>query len=122
MGGVMSHKVTIGGADVEISWTNEVQRGFRDRVSKIGADYEKLFQNFRNPRKSRYAYFAWLWFFLPMDVYRKFEIPEDLMLAVEDKDAQSVVSAVLGTIKEMSPSAEKKSTSKKSPSPGSNSG
>lgn len=113
----MDHSVKIAGKEVILSWTQERLRSFGFRASKIGANPAELFRDFRNPLKAEYAVTSFLWLLLPDEEYRKYPLPDDLIEAIDPEDAAAIFSAVVGIIALMSPSAEKKSSSRKSPSP-----
>lgn len=117
----MIHTVHIQGTAVPLEWTQAASRAFGFRASKIGADPLTLYRDIKNPLKAEYAVTAFLWMLLPDEQYRKYALPEDLCPAIDPEQAPEILRAVLGVIADMSPTAEKKSTSKKSPSPGSNS-
>lgn len=117
----MTHTVQIAGNAVALEWSQASSRAFGFRASKIGANPTALYRDFKNPLKAEYAVTAFLWMLLPDEEYRKYALPEDLCPAIEADHAQDILRAVLGVIAEMTPSAEKKSTLRKSPLPESNS-
>jgi hypothetical protein len=115
----MIHNVTIGGRDVALEWNQDIASRFPFRASKIGGCPSMA--DFVNPRKSAAAVTSLLWLVLPPSVHALFSTPEDLFIAIDhEKEAESLHSALLSIIADMNPSAEKKSSLKKSRSPKSN--
>lgn len=113
----MPHLVKIAGKDVALAWNKATERAFYFRASKAGVVPQQLYRDFKNPLKAEYAVTAFLWLFLPDEVYRSYPLPDDLCAAIDETDAKSILAAILGVIAEMAPDAEKKSTSQNSPSP-----
>lgn len=118
----MIHTVQIQGHAVPLEWTQAAARAFGFRASKIGADPRALYRDIKNPLKAEYAVTAFLWMLLPDEEHRKYSLPDDLCPVIDPDHAPEILRAVLGVIADMSPAAEKKSTLRKSPSPGSNLG
>lgn len=117
----MTHKITIGGNQVELAWTQEIASRYAFRVSKIGG--APSISDFRNPKKASAAVVTVLWLVLPPAIHQQYATPEDLYIAINFDDSdevKSIFDGVLAVIGDMDVSDEKKSTSKKSPSQKSN--
>jgi hypothetical protein len=117
----MSHKLTIAGEPVEIAWNNETAKRFGFRASAGNVNVKTLHKDFTNPTKAGAAFASFLWLVLPPAKVRDYPTPEDVFIAITEDDVASVHTALIGVIADMVPDAEKKSTSKKSRSPESNS-
>lgn len=112
----MIHEVVIGGRKVTLEWTQDIASRYRFRESRIGG--VPSIADFRNPRKAKAAIISFLWLVLPPDVHQLFSNPEELAIAInEETEAEAIFAAVVGIIGDMVVTDEKKSTSKKSPSP-----
>lgn len=117
----MANILQLAGAAVTIAWDNATQRTFATRLSKIGESSGSIGAALNSKARGDYAIVTLLWAVLPADVYRRYPTPEDMVADIAPEDNEAAVAAVFGVIKEMTPTPEKKSTSKKSPSRGSNS-
>lgn len=118
----MGHKCSIGGRDVELAWTNSTSKQLRLRASKIGEDPQTLWQNLSVPARAEYSLACLLWLLAPRSLGgAEVSDPEALWLLVGDDEIDSVLRAVTETLADANPSDEKKSTSEKSHSQGSNS-
>lgn len=105
----MTHKLTIGGQEIEIGWTQEAARRFAFRASKhkIKLDGEA----FTDPSRAASAYVECLWLLLPAGEFGKHATPEDLAVAIDhDTESESVVAAVLACVGDMVADAEKKTS------------
>jgi hypothetical protein len=110
-----SYPVKIGGEEVRFSWTQETAKRYTFRASKIGGAPRGA--DFANPRKVTAAIGSFLWLILPAEIHQKYDSPEELFMAIDHDDQSAQVAACLtGIFSDMSPDAEKKSTSRKSPS------
>ena len=114
----MIAKLKIAGREVELKWDNATQRRFDWRAREIGGI---KFGDLSKPAKSILATVKILWAALPPDEFKHHESPEDLYTAILDDEAEAIAPAVVELLGEMFPDVEKKSTSRKSPSPKSNS-
>lgn len=117
----MIHKINIGGRDVEFAWNKRAARLHLVRCSKADVEPFKLMAK---PRTRIYGMAALLWSLLPDADYDKFKTPEDLFAEIDEKEWESeqTMSTFAGLFEDMAePSDEKKSTLRKSPSPGSSS-
>lgn len=111
----MGHSITIAGKPVELSWSQDVAKRMAYRASQIGGGPKD--SDFGNPRKAAAAVTALLWMILPPKVHSDYDTPEDLFVALDhENDAEAIHEALAAIVAEMSPSEEKKSTLKKSPS------
>ena len=116
---VMIHQITIGGSPVELEWTQASARAFHFRLSEIGFSISGA--AFKGARAAS-SFCKCLWALLPADVFREYPTPEELFVAIDhETEAAAIYGAVSAIFAEMAPSDEKKSTSKNSHSPGSNS-
>jgi len=111
---------TIAGKEVGFEWTQKTAKQIRIRLSKIGKTLQDLIPGFSNPKKAEYCVSAFVWACLPESEFSKYESPESLAMAIDDEsELIGVWAVVTAMFDEMFPDAEKKSTSMKSPSPGS---
>jgi hypothetical protein len=111
-------QISISGRKVGISWTNEIARRFRYRLGLIGGHPSR--KELTNPATAEAAFTRILWALLPTDEHAKFPTPEDLFVALDsdsEEDAQAIFEAVTAIYAEMEPSAEKKTSGKRKPSP-----
>ena len=112
----MTHPVTIGGREIALAWTQDIASRFPFRASKIGGC--PSFADFANPKKAAAAITSFLWLMLPPDIHALYSSPEELFIAIDhENEAKAIHSALIAVIGDMSPTDEKKSTSKKPPSP-----
>lgn len=118
----MAHTVIIANREIPLVWDKSAERALIIRSSKIGVDPPTLFRDFNKASKAEYAVTAFIWLLLPSAVYQAHQTPEDLYEYLSSENASQNMAALLGVIGDMSPDAEKKSSSTKSHSPGSNSG
>jgi hypothetical protein len=114
----MSIQLKIAGRKIELKWDNAGQRRFDWRSREIGGIN---FGDLAKPAKSLLATVKILWAALPPEEFKHHESPEDLYAAILDDEAEAIAPAVVELLGEMFPDLEKKSTTKKSPSPESNS-
>jgi len=117
---IMTDAIKIAGRDVVISWNQEVAKRFNYRLSCIGGHPTK--RDLTNPATASAAVCKLLWALLPSNEIGRYATPEDLFVAIDqDTESEGISQAILAVFAEMNPSVEKKSTSKKSRSPESNS-
>ena len=117
----MAYKVTIAGAEVELAWTKESEMRFHFRMGEVGGEPSPA--QLTNPKTVTTALFKVLWGLLPGPVFARFPDPESLYVAVDhEKEGAAIYAAIRSIYKDRFPTAEKKSTSKKSRSRKSNSG
>ncbi len=114
----MSHPVTISGETVSLVWSKASSRLMRLRLAGIGFDWSK---DTVGSRMSA-TMVKICWALLPSEVFEKYADYESMYSAMNEDEDAPMFKAVSAIISEMSPPAEKKSTSKKSRSPASNSG
>ena len=113
----MSHLVTIAGREVELAWTLESSKRFIFRMGEVGGEPIK---QLANPKTATTALFKVLWGLLPPSEFARYPDAESLFLAVDhESEAKGIFDAITDIYSERFPSAEKKSTSKKSRSRGS---
>jgi hypothetical protein len=111
----MAHTITIGGKETQIEWTQAVARRLSFRASKFGISIKP--GDFLDPKRAASAYVESLWLLLPPDVVALYPTAEDLAAAIDhDTESKAIVSAVLQCLADMSPDAEKKSSSVSMPS------
>lgn len=116
----MIYPVKIGGREVDLEWNQDIASRFPFRASKIGGS--PSIADFRNPKKSVAAVCSLLWLVLPPNIHILFTTPEDLFIAIDQaKESEAISNALIAIVAEMTPSAEKKSSLKKSPLQESNS-
>lgn len=118
----MSHKCTIAGNPVELSWSNETQKRMHFRASAVGINLGTIHKDFTKPNKAAAAYSSFLWCILPAKFLADYPTPEELYVAIEDNEAPAIHAALFGIFEDMAPDVEKKSTSRNSHLPKSNSG
>ncbi len=118
----MGRKCTIAGEEIELCWSNETQKRMRFRASQAGINLGTLHKDFLKPQKAAAAYSSFLWTILPQSCIREYPTPEDLYVAIQDSEALAIHAAIFGIFEDMDPNSEKKSTSKNSHLPKSNSG
>jgi hypothetical protein len=114
----MTSTIEIDGRTVSVEWNQGAARRFGFRAAKHGIklDVRGLF----DPARADSAYVEALWLMLPPDEHARHATPEDLAAAIDHKtQADAIVQVVLHAIGEMTADAEKKTTSKNTPSPGS---
>ena len=117
----MRQPIQIAGRKVELEWTQRTARLFSVRCSKAGVDPFKLISK---PKTRVYGIAAFIWAILPAEEYARHETPEDLFAEITEAEweGDEIANALTAIFEQMAPqTAEKKSTSMKSPSPGSNS-
>ena len=108
----MIHTVKIGGREIGLAWNQSVASRFQFRASKIGGS--PSISDFTNPKKAAAAVTSFLWLILPPDALALYPSPEDLFVAIDHKtEAESIHSALVSVIADMTPDDEKKSTLKK---------
>lgn len=112
----MAHILKIAGREISLVWDNATQRVFSARLSKIGETAASVGKSLGSSARGEYGIISILWAALPADDYRRYPTPEDMVADIDQADNAQAVEAVFGLIKDMSPSSEKKSTSRKSPS------
>jgi len=118
----MSHACTIGGEPVTLAWVQSSARAMRFRAGKIGENPAGLWTQLRDPVRGDYAAGVLLWLLAPADLHKRHETPDSLWESVTDEELPDVLAAIVGTLGDsIPPEAEKKSSSRKSPSPESNS-
>jgi len=116
----MSHAVKIAGRDVVISWNQETAKRYNYRLSCIGGP--PSMRELKTPATASAAVCKLLWALLPASEIGRYASPEDLFVAIDQEtESEGISKAILGVFADMNPSAEKKTTSKKLPSPESNS-
>lgn len=116
----MSHVCKIAGREVALSWNQETKKRYDFRLSSIGG--RPTDRQLKSKATSSAAVCKLLWALLPKSESWRYESPEDLYVAIdEDTESEGISKAILGVFADMNPSAEKKTTSKKLPSPESNS-
>ena len=116
----MNHEITIGGRPVKIAWTVETQKRFQYRLQTIGGHPPE--GAFRAAKTAPAAFCKVLWALLPPAELVALPTPEDVFVALDhEKEAPAMFAAVSAIYGEMAADAEKKTTSGKSPLPGSNS-
>lgn len=103
-------KFLIAGESVTVEWTREARANLQVRASKLGIDPQRLLQNFADPSKAEYAVCAFIWLLLPREIYKKYELPEDLYPAIDPEKAEETMAAVGEILESISPGDEKKST------------
>jgi hypothetical protein len=111
------NSITIDGRRVELVWTQRAARLYVARASKAGVN---PFALLRRPKTRVFGIAALIWCFLPADEYARHDSPEELFAAMSEDEweSDSIAAAIAGLFAEMEPqSAEKKSTSMKSPLP-----
>ena len=117
---IMSHEITIAGRKSELEWTQETAKRFAFRMGEIGG--EPTGKQLSNPRTVATALFKVLWGLLPPKEFAGYPDPESVFVAVDhEEEAEAIFAAIGGIYEDRFPSKEKKSTSRKSPSPESNS-
>lgn len=107
----MSHQCKIAGRDVSLAWTNSSLRSLRFRAGKIREDPRELFGALADNARAEYAAGALLWMLAPDDLHAKHAKPESLWLTVGDDEIEGVIKAIVGTLADSNPDAEKKMTS-----------
>ena len=115
----MSHAVKIGGREILISWNLETSRRFNFRLSNIGGHPTK--RELTTPATASAAVCKLLWALLPSSEIGRYATPEDLFVAIDEEDSERNAAALLAIYADMTPTAQKKMNSKKSPSQESNS-
>lgn len=116
----MEFPVIIGGRKIALKWTQETAKRFHFRLQTIGG--HPTSRELTGARTRDAAACKLLWAFLPPAEIGNYPTPEDLFVAIDQETEGLELGQALAAIyAEMNPSAEKKSTSKKSPSPGSSS-
>jgi len=116
----MEFPAVIGGREITLKWTQETAKRFHYRLSQIGGHPTQ--RELSGIRTRDAAACKLLWAFLPPVELASFPTPEDLFVAIDQEtEGLALGQALAGIYAEMSVDAEKKSTSRKSPSPGSNS-
>jgi hypothetical protein len=111
----MSHKVSIGGREVVLEWSNETAKRFAYRMGEIGG--EPTSAQLSNRRTVTTALFKVLWGLLPPGEFARHESPEALYVAVDhDSEAKGIFDAIAAVYAERFPTPEKKRSSRKSPS------
>ena len=116
----MIHNVKIGGREIGLAWNQNVASRFQFRASKIGGS--PSISDFTNPKKAAAAYGSFLWVIMPQPLVREYPSPEDLYVAIEESEVPAIHAAIFNIFNDMLPDIEKKSTSKNSRLPKSNSG
>ena len=117
----MKHEITIAGRKVELEWTQESAKRFSFRMGECGG--EPTSKQLTNPKTVTTALFKVLWGLLPSAEFVRYHDPESLFVAVDhETEGEAIYAAIAAIYQDRCPSAEKKSTSQKSPSPESNSG
>jgi len=115
-----THTCTIDGRAVTMAWTQDAAKRFAYRMGQCGG--EPTGKELSNPKTVTTALFKVLWGLLPQAEFARHPDPESLFVAVDhDSEGESIYAAIKGVYSDRYPSAEKKSTSMKSPSPESNS-
>lgn len=110
----MTHKLTIGGREIEIGWTQESARRWDFRKSKHGIKIDG--KAFTNPARATSAYVECLWLLLPPAEFCKYMAPEELAVVIDhESEAEAIVSGVLSCLTEMVADVEKKSSLKNGP-------
>ena len=109
----MIHTVKIGGREIGLAWNQSVASRFQFRASKIGGS--PSISDFTNPKKAAAAVTSFLWLILPPDALALYPSPEDLFVVIDSNqdEAESIHSALVAVIADMTPDDEKKSTLKK---------
>jgi hypothetical protein len=116
----MKFPVVIGGRTVELGWDMETAKRFTYRLKSIGGHPTQ--RELIGKQTQDVAFTKILWALLPSAHLCNWPSPEDLFVAIDqDTEAKAIAEAVVAIYAEMSPPAEKKSTLRKSPSPGSSS-
>jgi hypothetical protein len=115
----MIHKCTIGGREVSLQWTVEIAKRFQYRLATLGGHPTQ--RDLTSPATANAAVTKILWAMLPASEIGRYPTPEDLFVAIDqESESVSISKAIQSVYADMEPTAEKKSTSKKSPSRGSN--
>jgi len=111
----MAHEITIGGRAILLSWNQEIAKRFNFRLSSIGGHPTQ--REVTTIATSSAAVCKILWALLPAAEIGRYATPEDLFVAIDQEtESEAIAKAILGVYGEMSPTPEKKSTTKKSPS------
>lgn len=114
------YPINIGGRLIELEWTQETARRYEFRIGLCGG--EPTPKQLQNPATVATALFRMLWALLPVREFQRHESPEELFLAVDHEEEAPVIYAALrGIFEDRAATVEKKSSGKKSPSPGSSS-
>jgi hypothetical protein len=117
----MIRPITIGGRVIELEWSQRTARLYVVRSAKLGLDPLSLMGK---PAQRVYAVAAFFWLLLPPAEHAKFDNPEELFATMSDEEFNSpeTLETLIALFDDINPPAEKKSTSKNSPSPASSSG
>jgi hypothetical protein len=116
----MPHEITIAGRKVSLAWDIETTKRFAYRMGEVGG--EPTTKQLNNPRTVTTALFKVLWGLLPPAEFQRHPDPEALFVAVDhETEAEAIFEALRAIYAERFVTAEKKSTSTTSPSPGSSS-
>jgi len=116
----MPHKCTIAGRTVELAWTQESAKRFAFRMGQCGG--EPTGKELSNQKTVTTALFKALWGLLPPVEFQRYTDPESLFVAVDhDTEGEGIYDAIKSVYEDRYPSAEKKSSLMKSPSPESSS-
>jgi len=111
----MSHETIIGGRNVSLTWSQEIAKRFRFRLSAIGG--HPTTRELTSPATADAAVCKLLWAMLPTQEIGRYPTPEDLFVAIDqDSESESIGIAIRGVYADMEPTPEKKTTTKKSPS------
>ena len=110
----MSHLVTIAGREVGLEWSNESSKRYTFRICSIGGEPIKDLSS-KNGDIVAVALSKVLWALLPPHEFSKYPDAESLFVAVDhEKEGTGIYAAIRAIFEERFPSAEKKSTLKKS--------
>lgn len=115
----MDHKVNIGGKPVTLTWDQKASRRYKSRTDEMRVPPK--FADLSNPKKADTTLYKLLWAFLPETELSRFPSPESLFVEADPSEFEAICKAIVAILGEMFPNAEKKSTSRKSQSPGSSS-
>jgi hypothetical protein len=117
----MEYPVKIGGREIALKWTQETAKRFHIRIQLIGG--HPTSRELTSARTGDAAAFKLLWAFLPPEEQANYPTVEELFVAHDpDTEGAALGKALAAIYAEIKPTAEKKSTLTKSPSPESNSG
>ena len=113
----MAYPVVIDGVESEIDWTQETQKRLVYRLSSIDDSFDSLFRRLIKPKSRASGLFDLLWAVMTPAEFAKYRKPEDVFLAADEKtEAPAIVEAMGSLISEIFPTAQKKRTTKRSPS------
>jgi hypothetical protein len=116
----MIAEIKIGGRNVKLTWDVETEKRYAYRMGELGG--EPTAKQLSNPKTVTTALFKVLWALLPAGEFQRHPDPESLFVAVDhETEGEAIYAAIRDIYEARFVGDEKKSTSKKSPSPESNS-